>query len=127
MRGYLPSPASLSLFFVPFVVQTHSSPRFQLSSSLHNPSNPESLIILLDSPNAKPPGSRQAVSFNDVGCFAAERVGFEPTVDTRPTTVFETVPFGHSGTSPFNLLECHAVHYAQAVTPQAPAIIAENR
>ena len=31
---------------------------------------------------------------------SAERVGFEPTVDTRPTTVFETVPFNHSGTSP---------------------------
>ena len=30
----------------------------------------------------------------------AERVGFEPTVATRTTTVFETVPFDHSGTSP---------------------------
>ena len=30
----------------------------------------------------------------------AERVGFEPTVDTRSTTVFETAPFGRSGTSP---------------------------
>ncbi len=30
----------------------------------------------------------------------AERVGFEPTVDTRPTTVFETVPFNRSGISP---------------------------
>src|SRR5512140_318067 len=30
----------------------------------------------------------------------AERVGFEPTVATRATTVFETVPFNHSGTSP---------------------------
>ena len=30
----------------------------------------------------------------------AERVGFEPTVPTRGTTVFETVPFDHSGTSP---------------------------
>jgi hypothetical protein len=30
----------------------------------------------------------------------AERVGFEPTVAARTTTVFETVPFGRSGTSP---------------------------
>ena len=32
--------------------------------------------------------------------YLAERVGFEPTVATRATTVFETVPFNHSGTSP---------------------------
>jgi hypothetical protein len=32
---------------------------------------------------------------------SAERVGFEPTVGQRPTTVFETAPFNHSGTSPF--------------------------
>ena len=31
---------------------------------------------------------------------SAERVGFEPTVATRATTVFETVPFNRSGTSP---------------------------
>ena len=30
----------------------------------------------------------------------AERVGFEPTVTTCATTVFETAPFNHSGTSP---------------------------
>ncbi len=30
----------------------------------------------------------------------AERVGFEPTVAQRTTTVFETAPFNHSGTSP---------------------------
>ena len=30
----------------------------------------------------------------------AERVGFEPTVPARGTTVFETAPFDHSGTSP---------------------------
>ncbi len=30
----------------------------------------------------------------------AERVGFEPTVTNKATTVFETVPIGHSGTSP---------------------------
>ncbi len=33
----------------------------------------------------------------------AERVGFEPTVVHRATTVFETVPFNHSGTSPVRL------------------------
>ncbi len=33
----------------------------------------------------------------------AERVGFEPTVAVRPTTVFETAPFVHSGTSPINV------------------------
>ena len=31
---------------------------------------------------------------------SAERVGFEPTVATGTTTVFETVPFNRSGTSP---------------------------
>ena len=31
----------------------------------------------------------------------AERVGFEPTVVQRATTVFETAPINHSGTSPF--------------------------
>ena len=36
---------------------------------------------------------------NDAFCLAG-REGFEPSVDTRPTTVFETVPFNHSGTSP---------------------------
>ena len=30
----------------------------------------------------------------------AERVGFEPTVAQKATTVFETVPFNRSGTSP---------------------------
>ena len=30
----------------------------------------------------------------------AERVGFEPTVGTSPTTVFETAPFNRSGISP---------------------------
>src|SRR5512134_3554112 len=30
----------------------------------------------------------------------AERVGFEPTVPARGTTVFETAPIDHSGTSP---------------------------
>ena len=30
----------------------------------------------------------------------AERVGFEPTVAHKTTTVFETAPFVHSGTSP---------------------------
>ena len=38
----------------------------------------------------------------------AERVGFEPTVGTSPTTVFETVPFNHSGTSPIR-----ATHYTK--------------
>ena len=32
--------------------------------------------------------------------FMAERVGFEPTVPAKGTTVFETAPFDHSGTSP---------------------------
>jgi len=30
----------------------------------------------------------------------AEGEGFEPSVDRRPTTVFETAPFNHSGTPP---------------------------
>ncbi len=32
--------------------------------------------------------------------WKAERVGFEPTVRTSPTPVFETGPFNRSGTSP---------------------------
>jgi hypothetical protein len=32
--------------------------------------------------------------------WLAERVGFEPTVPQGDTTVFETVPFNRSGTSP---------------------------
>ena len=32
---------------------------------------------------------------------SAERVGFEPTVAARTTTVFETAPIVHSGTSPW--------------------------
>ena len=35
----------------------------------------------------------------DIDC-EAERVGFEPTVVHRATTVFETAPFNRSGTSP---------------------------
>ncbi len=34
------------------------------------------------------------------GYFLAERVGFEPTMAKKAITVFETVPFNHSGTSP---------------------------
>ena len=33
-------------------------------------------------------------------CTLAGRVGFEPTVDAKPTTVFETAPIVRSGTSP---------------------------
>ena len=32
----------------------------------------------------------------------AGREGFEPSVETSPTTVFETVPFNHSGTFPWS-------------------------
>ena len=35
---------------------------------------------------------------------SAERVGFEPTVARRATTVFETAPFIHSGISPTGIL-----------------------
>ena len=42
-----------------------------------------------------------------VAVFLAERVGFEPTVTTSATTVFETAPIGRSGTSPI----------AQAIIP----------
>ena len=40
----------------------------------------------------------------------AERVGFEPTVTAIATTVFETAPFDHSGTSPQILSHRPAVH-----------------
>ena len=36
----------------------------------------------------------------------AEGVGFEPTVNTRPTTVFETAPINHSGTPPKDMHLC---------------------
>ena len=42
---------------------------------------------------------KQKRTLADAFCLAG-REGFEPSVDTRPTTVFETVPFNHSGTSP---------------------------
>jgi hypothetical protein len=32
--------------------------------------------------------------------YSAEREGFEPSVVHRATTVFETAPFSHCGTSP---------------------------
>jgi hypothetical protein len=38
----------------------------------------------------------------------ADRVGFEPTVPCS-TTVFETVPFGRSGTCPFTNLAGQAL------------------
>ncbi len=38
----------------------------------------------------------------------ADRVGFEPTVPCS-TTVFETVPFGRSGTCPFTKLAGRAL------------------
>ena len=40
------------------------------------------------------------VLFDFPGLNLAERVGFEPTVTHKATTVFETVPFNRSGTSP---------------------------
>ena len=43
----------------------------------------------------------------------AERVGFEPTVAQGTTTVFETVPFNHSGTSP-SLAHLHALRQVRA-------------
>jgi hypothetical protein len=52
------------------------------------------------------PGSEMVTGdLEVVNCFTykrvAERVGFEPTVVQRATTVFETAPINHSGTSPF--------------------------
>ncbi len=54
-------------------------------------------------------GSRCLHPRSDEG---AERVGFEPTVTTRATTVFETAPIGHSGTSPIK-----RVHYTTKPFP----------
>jgi hypothetical protein len=44
-------------------------------------------------------GGKQKCALADTFSLAG-REGFEPSVDTRPTTVFETVPFNHSGTFP---------------------------
>ncbi len=43
---------------------------------------------------------RKTVLLSNTVLLMAERVGFEPTVVARTTTVFETAPIGHSGTSP---------------------------
>ena len=43
---------------------------------------------------------KMTVTFEATVIFLAEREGFEPSVATRTTTVFETVPFNHSGISP---------------------------
>lgn len=42
----------------------------------------------------------EVVSGKHVLKKSAERVGFEPTIGTRPITVFETAPFNRSGISP---------------------------
>jgi hypothetical protein len=43
------------------------------------------------------PLAHRGTGANDI---VAEREGFEPSVPTRSTTVFETVPIDRSGTSP---------------------------
>jgi hypothetical protein len=42
---------------------------------------------------------RGSLELHPRSLFVAERVGFEPTVTTRATTIFETAPIGRSGTS----------------------------
>jgi hypothetical protein len=53
--------------------------------------------IRIPSPNGDP---RQHAKTRPAGRILAEREGFEPSVATRTTAVFETAPFNHSGTSP---------------------------
>jgi hypothetical protein len=55
--------------------------------------------------------------------FLAGREGFEPSVDTRPTTVFETVPFNHSGTFPNILLRAVLYPNSRALTARSLATI----
>ena len=43
----------------------------------------------------------------------AEGVGFEPTVAIKATTVFETVPIGHSGTLPESAVSYPARSWAK--------------
>ena len=50
----------------------------------------------------------------------AERVGFEPTVATGTTTVFETVPFNRSGTSPQGADHSQAAGAAQPAKRREP-------
>jgi hypothetical protein len=59
-------------------------------------------IVMLTALKSKPPGFHRATlnQHSSISNSQAERVGFEPTVGARPTTVFETAPIGHSGTSP---------------------------
>ena len=53
----------------------------------------------------------------------AERVGFEPTVARRTTTVFETAPIGRSGTSPMGqiITESRPIAYSRDSRAANPA------
>ncbi len=54
--------------------------------------------------------------------FKAERVGFEPTVVQRATTVFETAPINHSGTSPAGeLYQRKEMRWHQSTLPPHPS------
>jgi hypothetical protein len=70
--------------------------------------------------NARAPWTARALGM-------AERVGFEPTVPQSDTTVFETVPFNHSGTSPswvagdVNAAGAQGGYHASPTVVQAPA------
>ena len=59
------------------------------------------------------------VSPNERELSPAERVGFEPTVAQRTTTVFETAPINHSGTSP-----CLSNDGQSSVTGDLPRTVA---
>jgi hypothetical protein len=52
---------------------------------------------------SKPANRSQAFVKNFGWRRLAERQGFEPWVEINPTTVFETVPFNHSGISPWKM------------------------
>ena len=47
-------------------------------------------------------GSKRIYLFKSMTCISklAEGEGFEPSEGLRPSTVFETAPFNHSGTPP---------------------------
>ncbi len=54
----------------------------------------------------------------------AEGEGFEPSVPQKSTTVFETAPFNHSGTPPFEGRQIYVGFMSMAIS--RPSIIVED-
>ncbi len=83
----------------------HSEASENLSSvireNLRNPRSIPSSIRVIREIRGKNSHQTKKDTEIDVLC-EAERVGFEPTVTLTATTLFESAPISHSGTSPYN-------------------------